>query len=157
MQKFIFYSIFLLPVLFISQTFAQTAPKTVSVNSENEVKQVIDAYYTAWNQHDAKKMASYYASDGDLRSPWNEFGKDRKEVEAIFASEHAKQLKDAHIDHSVKSIRMIKPNIAFVDVESTIAGMEAADKNQYSTLHHHVVYVLVNRDGKWQILIGRPF
>lgn len=153
MQKAIFISFFLLLLQLPSQAVAQP----ILQDQANEINRVIDGYYDAWNQHDTKKMAEFYAADGDLRTPWNEIGKNRKEIEAIYASEHVKQMKNAHIDKSVNSIRMINPNLAFVDVESTIKGMQASDEKQYSPLHHHVIFLLIEREGKWQILIGRPF
>jgi len=122
-----------------------------------QIRQVLDGYYEAWNRHDTQAMAKFYAPDGDLRTPWNEIGKNRKEVAEIYAKEHANQMKDARIEKNLKSIRMIKPDFAFVDVESTITGMNEAGEERDSPLHHHVVYVLARRDGNWQILIGRPF
>jgi uncharacterized protein (TIGR02246 family) len=152
MQKIILYTLFLMLGLF-TKVYAQQMPQ----NEENDVRKVIETYYDAWNQHDVKKMAELYATDGDLRTPWNQTGKNRKEVETIYASQQTKQMKNAHINYSLKSIRMIKPSMAFVDSESTITGMQTVDAKQYSPLHHHVIFVLVKRDGKWQILIGRPF
>ncbi len=126
-------------------------------NDENAVKDVIEAHYKAWNQHDTKKMAALYASDGDLRTSLNEVGKNRAEIEKIYSTEHSKMFKEAHIDKTIKSIRMVKPDIAFVDVESTVTGMQTQDKNKYAPLHHRVVFLLVKREGSWKILAGRPF
>jgi uncharacterized protein (TIGR02246 family) len=155
MYKIIFNSIFLLLILCTSQVVAQSTPPNPT-DDEKEIRGVIDNYYNAWNQHDAKKMAGYYAIDGDLRTPWNEIGQGRQEVEKVYASEMNKQMKDAQIEKSVKSIRMVKPTIAFVDVESTITHNQSVQKHNMP-FHHHVVYVLVKRDDQWQILIGRPF
>lgn len=151
MQKIILCNLFLMLALF-TPVFAQQKP-----NDEQEIGKVIEGHYAAWNQHDAKKMADFYASDGDLRTPWNETGKNRKEIEKIYASEQSRLMKNAHIDYSLKSIRLINPGIAFVDVESAITGMQSGDTKQNSPFHHHVIYLLVKREGKWQILIGRPF
>lgn len=153
MQKYIYYLLILWLSLFTTSVTAQSFPQ----NDNNEIKTVIDTYYDAWNNHDAKKMAATYSSDGDLRTLWNEYGNNSEEIEKLFVSEQSKVMKNAHIEKTIKTIRMIKPNIAFVDVESTIKGMQSNAEKQYPQLHHHVVYVLVKRDGKWQILIGRPF
>lgn len=148
MHKVILYAIFLLPALLVADS---------QYVEETAVKNVIENYYNAWNKHDSKKMAEFYASDADLRTPWNEFAKNRKEIEEIFVSQHANMMKNAHIDFSIKSIRLVKPDIAFVDAESTISGMKSSGERQYAPLHHSVVFLLVKRDGKWQILNGRPF
>ncbi len=152
MQKAIFISFFLLLLQLPSQAVAQP----ILQDQANEINRVIDGYYDAWNQHDTKKMAEFYAADGDLRTPWNEIGKNRKERSDLCVRT-CQAMKNAHIDKSVNSIRMINPNLAFVDVESSIKGMQASDEKQYSPLHHHVIFLLIEREGKWQILIGRPF
>jgi hypothetical protein len=55
------------------------------------------------------------------------------------------------------SIQLIKPNLAFVDLDSIITGMQTLEKNKYLPLHHHVVFLLVKREGHWKILVGRPY
>jgi uncharacterized protein (TIGR02246 family) len=135
------------PLFGASQTFSQ--------NDEDAIRNVIEEHYKAWNQHDVKKMAELYANDGDIRTPWNQVAKNRSEIEAMYRSELPKN-NNAHIAYTIQSIRMIKPNIAFAEVASTISGMQTQDKSHYLPFHHRVVYVLVKR-GSWQILIGRPF
>jgi uncharacterized protein (TIGR02246 family) len=153
MQQAIRNILFPLFMLFISQGFAESFPPS----QEEKIRAVLESHYTAWNQHDPKKMANLYAPDGDLRTVFNEWAKNRNEIEKIYADEQNTKLKNAHIHHKIKSIRMVKPDIAFVDVESDIEGMETLDKKKYMPLHHHVIFVLVQKDGQWQILIGRPF
>lgn len=133
--------------------FAESFPP----DQEKQIRTVIEDHYTFWNKHDPAKMAELYAFDGDLRTIFNERANNRKEVEKIFADEQNTKMKDAQIKYEIQSIKMIKPNIAFIDVESDIKGIETLDQKKYMPIHHHVVYVLVLRDGKWQILIGRPF
>lgn len=153
MRKAACYTLFALSMLFASLGFA--AP--LQSDQEEQIRALLEAHYAAWNQHNPKKLAELYAPDGDLRTVFNEWGKNRGEIEKIFGNEQNSKMKDAHINHEIKSIRMIKPDIAFVDVESDIQNMETLDKEKYMPLHHHVVYVLVKKDGVWQILIGRPF
>lgn len=153
MPQFIYYLLILTFSLLSFHVTAQTFPQ----NENNEIKKVIESYYAAWNKHDAKAMAALYAKDGDIRMPWNEYGTNREQIEGIFADEQAKKMKNAHIEEAIKTIRMVKPDIAFVDVESTIKGMQSNNQQQFPHMHHHVVYVLVKREGKWEILIGRPF
>jgi hypothetical protein len=49
-------------------------------NDEKAIRDLITAHYSAWNQHDVKKMADLYASDGDIRTSLNQMGKNRKEI-----------------------------------------------------------------------------
>lgn len=153
MHKILCLAAFALLALFNSPSFAASLP----ADEEQQIRTILKMYYDVWNQHEPKKQAELYASDGDLRTVFNEWGKNRSEIEKIFADEQNGIMKNAHVDYEIKSIRMIKPDIAFADVESDIKGIETLDKSKYMPLHHHVVFVLVKREGKWQILIGRPF
>lgn len=147
--------------LFITSFFTFFALTASLYADEQEdiqaIQQVLEEHYEAWNNHDAQKLASLYADDGDLRTPWNDIGKNQQQIEKIFASEMSGRSKNAHIEKSIKSIRIIKPGVAFVDVESVITGMQGEAQGKYPTLKHHVAFLLVKKDGKWQILSGRPF
>lgn len=129
----------------------------VQQDDESAIKDLMQKYYEAWNAHDAKKLALLYAEDGDIRTPWNTVGKNRKEVEEIFASQFNKSMKNSHAGGSSPSIRMLKPNLAFVDLESTITGMGSPQMGQYAPMHHHVAFILIKKNGKWEVLISRPF
>ncbi|MBA2727917.1 MAG: SgcJ/EcaC family oxidoreductase [Parachlamydiaceae bacterium] len=129
----------------------------LSRDDEKGVRALLEAHYNAWNKHDTETMADLYTPDGDLRTTENKIGKNPKEIKAILSDQHSHLMKDAHIEGVIKSIQLIKPDVVFVDAESTITGMKALDKHNNSRLHHHVVFVLVKREGQWKILIGRPF
>jgi uncharacterized protein (TIGR02246 family) len=126
-------------------------------DDEKAIRALIETHYNAWNQHDPKKMVDLYTSDGNLRTTGSKEGKNHKEIEAILSHHFSHLMKDAHIEGSISSIQMIKPDLAFVDGESTITGMQTFDKNKYARLHHHVIFLVVKREGQWKILIGRPF
>lgn len=130
---------------------------TLSLDDENAIRTLIEVHYNAWNQHDAKKMADLYTEDGDLRTTSNKHGKNQKEIKTVLTDLHAHQMKDTQAESAIKSIQLIKPDIAFVDGESTITGIPTLEKNKFSRVHHHVVYVVVKQGGQWKILIGRPF
>lgn len=153
MKRVILFLILALMALTAAKAFANPFPP----EQEKQIRVVINGFYEAFNQHDPKKVGEYFTPDGDFRTPWNQWGKNRDEVEKITTALFAGMMKNAHFEKSINSIRMIKPDIAFVDVESVITGMQTAANTQYAPLHHHVVYVLVKREGKWQFRMARPF
>src|ERR1700722_20098034 len=116
MHKVVYRNAFLLMVLFTSLGFAASFPP----DQEKQIRSIIEEHYSAWNQHDPKKMADLYASDGELQGLSTLWGRNRSEVEKIYADEQNTKMKNAHIAHDIKSIMMIKPDIAFVDVETDI-------------------------------------
>jgi uncharacterized protein (TIGR02246 family) len=154
MLKAILYLLFLFPVLSISGVEAQSQSQQ---DEERAIKKVIEGYYTAANSHDPKKMAEFFAVDGDMRTSWDEIANNRQEIENIFAFHHAKLMKNAHVEASITFLRQVKPNIAFIDVDTITSGMTTQVKTQYAPMHHHVIFLLVKREGSWQILEARPF
>jgi uncharacterized protein (TIGR02246 family) len=145
------HALFCVLLFFANSLFgAQSFPQ----EDEKAIKELIEAHYNAWNQHDAKKMASLYAPDGDIRTSLNQMGKNQKEIEQIYRSQHQTEFKDAHNEIKIHSIQMIKPESAFVEVESTITGIQGADKAPHL---HRVIFLLTKKNGNWQILSYRPF
>jgi uncharacterized protein (TIGR02246 family) len=62
-------------------------------DDEKAIRSLFKEHFNAWNQHDAKKMADLYASDGDLRTIENKEGKNHNEIEAILSDQHSRQMK----------------------------------------------------------------
>ncbi len=153
MRSAVCFQAFLVMVLLASFGYTESFPP----EQEKQIRAILEYHYAAWNEHDPIKMAEIYATDGDLRSLTNEWAKNRNEVEKLYTVLQNTKMKHAHINYEIKSIKMIKPDVAFVDVESEIKNMETTQEKKYPPLHHDGIFVLVQRDGKWQILIGRPF
>lgn len=138
MQQFMWFLIF---SLFATQGFAETFPP----EEENQIKSVINSFYDDANKHEPKKMAEFFTTDGDIRTPWSDRGTNRDEVEKILTTEFTGMMKNAHFENNIQSIRMVKPDVAFVDMDSVIKGMETNASTQYAPTHHHVIFVLVKR------------
>jgi uncharacterized protein (TIGR02246 family) len=156
MEKPVFKSIrailFLGPLLLLS-SFEQTSS---SKHQENIQNLVVD-FVSAWNRHDAKALAAFWAQDGDL-IPLAEVNviRGREAIEQYFEEAERDRLKDAYLKLSVQNIHMIDPETAFVDADFTISGLKVAGVESVP-IHDHAIYLLVKQDGKWQILIARPY
>lgn len=110
----------------------------------------------AWNQHDSKTLASFWADDGDLLSPWSGVISGRKAIEEHFAEEQLDKLKDSKLQLTLQNVRMIDPDVAFLDADFTISGMTVGGVKA-DPFHDHGIFLLVKRDGKWQVLIARAY
>src|SRR5512143_2292235 len=63
--------------------------------SEATIRKLYADFIAAWNAHDPKKMASYWALDGDTIEPDGMVAKGRAELEKHFAEEQATAMKDS--------------------------------------------------------------
>src|SRR5262245_57333478 len=89
-----------------------------------------DEWVAAWNKHDAKLMASFWVSDGDLINPFGRHAKGTAEIEKVFTDEHGGMLAGTTYSGQIESIRYIGKNVAIVDVAGEIAGMKGSDGSE---------------------------
>lgn len=113
-------------------------------------------FSAAWNKHDAKAMAMLWAEDGDLINPFGRTAKGRREIEQLFAEEHATITKGTTYSIQPKWIRMVKPDVAVATWDAVISGIKTADGSAMPPLEHMVTVVVVKRDGKWWTVAARP-
>lgn len=151
MIKAIFYFIMIVPLLALS-----SCSKSGSSQANASLQNVAKDFTAAFNTHDPNAMADFWTDDGDLLSPWAGIITGKQEIEKHFATDHADTMKDAQIHLDVQNIRLIDPETAFVDADLTITGMTVAGEKAVP-FRNHAIYLFVKKDGKWRILIARPY
>lgn len=160
MVKVILYAALLLPLLCITScktnSNKDTADKNKSDKNKEEFQNFSNEFVAAWEKHDPKALADFWTDDGDLLSLWSAVYSGKPAIEKLFAKEQANEMKHSHIKIVVENVRLIDPETAFVDADLTISGM-TVDGEKAVPLHDHAVYLFVKRDGKWRILIARPY
>jgi uncharacterized protein (TIGR02246 family) len=147
----VLYTLFFLPLfMFASLTAEESTPDSESI------KKIAHDFTEAWNKHDPKMMANFWAENGELLSPWAGMISGRAELEKHFAAEHTDKMKDSQIELTLDSIRFVDPDTAFVDGNLTITGMNIAGE-QAVPFHNHGVFLFIKKDGAWKILVARPY
>src|SRR5438874_448023 len=74
----------LLPVLLGLLTAARADQK----EEDAAIHKRHDEWTVAWDKHDPKLLASFWAEDGDLINPWGRHAKGPAEIEKLFTDEH---------------------------------------------------------------------
>jgi uncharacterized protein (TIGR02246 family) len=159
MLKNIIYSFFLLLVLSACQKEAKVDPNPTALDSNDiqVIKGIINEYVEAYNKHDARKMASLWAPDGDLLSAWGDLAISRGDVEKLIQKQVAGNLRNAKIEESIEYIKLISPNVALVDVNRVITGAERESVGQLPPYLNHAFYVFIKNNGKWEIIAFRVY
>lgn len=85
----------------------------------------VQEFAAAWNRHDPKALAAFWAPDGDLINPFGRVAKGRAEVEKLFTDEHSAFMKGTTFTLTGMTVRLLAPNIAFTDWDVEISGMHA--------------------------------
>ena len=102
----------------------------MSIQQQQEdtaIRQRHDEWITAWNKHDPKLMASFWASDGDLINPFGRHARGTAEIEKLFTEEQTGRMAGTSYTGTVESIRYIGENVAIADVAGEIRGMKGPD------------------------------
>jgi uncharacterized protein (TIGR02246 family) len=103
----------------------------------------------AWAAHDAARMASFWAEDGDFMNPFGRFARGRAELEALFAEEQRSVMRASTYHFKLDSHRVLAPDVVVTDWTNEIRGMVAPGGEPLPPFTHHVTTVFVKRDGRW--------
>lgn len=150
MLKVFFFVITLTLITFCGNMHADSS------QDKEEFEKIGADFQSAWNKHDSKALASFWADDANLISNWGKEYNGKAEIEKHFANEHSNGMKDSQFTLVIQNVRFINPDTVFLDADTTISGMTVSGEKA-APLNDHAVFLLVKRDGKWLILIGRPY
>lgn len=132
------------------------APENFQSKVPEEFQQIANKMVSAWNNHDPHAVAELWAEDGNLITPWSHEFNGKKEIERHFVQEHSDTMKDSQIAMKVQNVRFIDPETAFVDADIWITGMTVGGEKA-APFNDHAIFLIVKKEGKWLVLIGRPY
>ena len=139
-------------IMSFAMVFPIAGPRAQSVASDKEsaaVRQVIDDFMTAFNNHDAHAWAMPFGDDGDFTNVSGLTKHGQKEVEERFQELFAGPLKDAHRTMKIRHLRFVKPDVAFVDAEWELVGSRAKDGSENPPRKGMFTFVLAKQNGRW--------
>lgn len=145
----------LLPVLFgliaLPTARADQKEEDAAIHKRN------NEWIAAWNQHDAKLLASFWTADGDLINPWGRHATGPAEIEKLFTDEHTGtgSLVGSTYTGTIENIRYLGKNVAVVDVAGEVHMAKAADGTEPPPFKHHVTWVAEKQHGKWMAVATR--
>jgi uncharacterized protein (TIGR02246 family) len=118
------------------------------------IKQCVAAWEDAWNRHDARATAMAYVEDGDFSSTTGVPSHGWKELEAHYNEIFTTFLKDAHRTDTVRSIRMLGPGIASVDIDWQMTGARTRDGKDAPNRKGLLTWIVSKQpNGHWMITI----
>lgn len=120
-----------------------------SSDSDSAIRQVVDDFVGAFNNHDAHAWAAFFGEDGDFTNVSGLTLHGQKPVEERFKKLFEGALKDAHRTASVRHVRFVKPDVVAADAEWALTGSRAADGSENPVRKGIFTWVMVKRDGRW--------
>jgi uncharacterized protein (TIGR02246 family) len=124
---------------------------------ENEVaiRQLYDKFSAAWNRHDARAMAQYWAFDGDHFEPDGRRVEGRDAVEKLFAEEQATAFKQSKLSLTIESVWLITPNVALVNGTYRVDGVQGPGGVSLDIRQGFLTSVLVKEADRWWVAASR--
>jgi uncharacterized protein (TIGR02246 family) len=131
------------------QEQAKADPAADRSADEAAIRANIERFVKAYNDGDAKLVASLFTPDGQTIDKDGDEAHGREEIAKTFA-EVFKAAPKKHLEVSVESIRFLGPDLAeeVGTTKETFAPGEPPERDRYTVLH-------VKRDGKWQMALAR--
>ena len=124
-----------------------------SETDQQAIAAVIDRFVGAWNQHDAKAFAAVFAEDADFTNWRNEGASGRSKIEEFHAPMFATIFKDSHLRYSAIETRLIRPDVAAMDVHWQMTGATDAQGNPRPERQGLLNLVMAKNAWEWQIMV----
>lgn len=126
-------------------------------SNEMAIKELNEQWVTAWNAHDAKKMAAAWTEDGTLINPFGVKCNSRAEVEKLFEPELSGVMRASTYKIESFVLRRACDDVMVGDWDATITGMLDPSGNPLPPFSHHGTAVYKNSGGRWLMMAARVF
>lgn len=118
------------------------------------IKQCVAAWSAAWNSHDAHATSMKYVEDGDFTNTTGIPSHGRKALEDHYNEIFTTFLKDAHRTDTVRSIRVLNPDTASVDIDWQMTGAKTRDGKDVPIRKGLLTWIVTKQSGgEWKIAV----
>jgi uncharacterized protein (TIGR02246 family) len=124
-----------------------------SMDADAAIKQCVAAWSVAWNSHDAHATAMKYVEDGDFTNTTGIPSHGWKALEDHYNEIFTTFLKDAHRTDTVRSIRLLNPDTASVDIDWQMTGAKTRDGKDVPVRKGLLTWIVTKSNGEWKIAI----
>lgn len=124
-------------------------------DDESAIRRIWTKYEEAWNRHDSKALANFYAEDGDAVFPSGLTVSGRAAVETAEAKNHSTINRSSHTTRTIQAFRLVTPDVALVDGSVEITGMLGTNGESLPSRRALMTTLFVKRSGAWWIAANR--
>lgn len=115
------------------------------------------AFEQAFGAQDADKAGAMFAPDGTIINPTGERAEGRDQVTALFRRDFERVLKGVKNKLTILSVRMVTPELAFVDIQQELTGGKPMPGRPTPWVAHAAVLLTKQGGGEWMVLDARPY
>src|SRR5262245_18108203 len=115
------------------------------------IEELVAALAAAWNRHDARAFAAAFAEDADFTNVFGMVQKGRAGIEAGHAPVFKTMFKDSHLTVTETRVRLIRPDVAAVDVKWTMTGARDPHGNPWPERIGLLNWIVTRHGDRWLI------
>jgi len=119
---------------------------------EQQVRAVVQSFYTAFNSHGWKDATAFTTEDWNHINPLGGWTRGRAAVLKELEEVHGTFLKGVSDTIEDMAIRFASPDAAVVTVTSRMSTFTTPDGTRHENEQHIRTFVVVRRDGHWLIM-----
>ena len=128
-------------------------PSQATETDEPALRAVVDQFMDAWNRHDANAFAAVFSEDADFTN-WRGTGASgRSKIEEFHAPMFATVFSKSHQEYTDIKSRLLRPDIAAVDVHWKMTGMTDRQGNPLPAREGLLNFVMAKNGGRWEVVV----
>jgi len=144
-------------MMFATSAFAADAKKA-SMKPDDAIMKTAEAFFDAWNKHDVKTMATFWADDATLINPMGRLAHGSADIEKLLTDEQTTMFKGSTAKVVQMNVtRSLGSNMAFCDGEMTVDGAQGPDGSAMSQMKVHLAVIMEKKNNRWLFAEARPY
>jgi uncharacterized protein (TIGR02246 family) len=141
----------LLLVMFLPVILSAQKQTLLTDSDSAAIRQVIAGFADSYNRHNAQDLAKWFTQDADFTTARGVTTHGRTQIEEHFATLFAGRLKDVHREVSVRSTRLLTPEVVSVNIDCEVTGTKGTDGSELPAHKGLYDWILTKQDGRWLI------
>ena len=121
------------------------------MTAHTAIEDLVRALEAAWNRHDAHAFAQAFAEDADFTNVFGMVQKGRAGIEAGHAPIFKTMFKDSRLAVTETRVRLIRSDVAAVDVKWTMTGARDPHGNPWPERTGLLNWIVTRHGERWLI------
>jgi uncharacterized protein (TIGR02246 family) len=121
------------------------------MTADKAIEDLVRALEAAWNRHDAHAFAQAFAEDADFTNVFGMVQKGRAGIEAGHAPIFKTMFKDSQLTVTETRVRLIRSDVAAVDVKWTMTGARDPHGNPWPARTGLLNWIVTRHGERWLI------
>jgi len=124
------------------------------MSAEDEIRNLVGQLMAAWNRHDAAAFSATFSEDADFTNWQGSGAHGRAPIERFHAPLFAGRFRETHMVADEVRVRMLREDLASVDVRCRQTGARDNDDQPRPERHALLVCIVVREPVGWRIKVS---